>query len=75
MTKIHKTAMLSVVLCECETWSLTLREKRRRRVSENRVLRRTFGPKREEVEGNWRRLHNEELHNLYTSANIIRVTK
>jgi hypothetical protein len=44
-------------------------------VSENRVLRRTFGPKREEVEGDWRRLHNEELHNLYASPDIIRVIK
>jgi hypothetical protein len=54
---------------------LTLREEHRLRVLENRVLRGIFGPKREEVEGGWRRLHNEELHNLYASPNIIRVTK
>jgi hypothetical protein len=59
----------------CETWSLTIREENRLRVFENRVLRRTLGPKREEVAGGWRRLHNEELHNLYASPNIIRVIK
>jgi hypothetical protein len=63
------------VLYECATWSLTLREEQRLSVFENRVLRRIFGPKREEVAGGWRRLHNEELHNLYTSLNIIRVNK
>ena len=52
----------------CETWSFTVREKRRLRVFENRVLRRIFGPKREEVTGEWRKLHNEELNNLYCSA-------
>jgi hypothetical protein len=56
-----------------ETWSLTLREEHGLRVSENRVLRKIFGPKREEVAGGWRRLHNEEFHNLYTSPNIISV--
>jgi hypothetical protein len=55
------------------TWSLTLREKQRLRVFENRVLRRIFGPKREEVVGGWRRLHNKKLHNFYTSPKIIRV--
>jgi hypothetical protein len=59
----------------CETWSLTLREEHRWRVSENRVLRRIFGPKREEVAGGWRRLHNEKLHNLYSSLNIIRMIR
>jgi hypothetical protein len=52
-----------------------LREERRLRVFENRVLRRIFGPKRDEVSGSWRKLHNEELHNLYSSANIIRMIK
>jgi hypothetical protein len=55
--------------------SLTLREEHRLRAFENRVLRRIFGPKREEVEGGWKRLHNEELYNLYTSPFIIRVIK
>jgi hypothetical protein len=64
-----------VVLYECETWSLTLREERGLRVFENRVLKRIFGPKRDEVTGEWRRLHNEELNDLYSPANIIRVIK
>jgi hypothetical protein len=55
----------------CETWSLTLREEHRLRLFENRALRRIFGPKRDEVTGDWRKLHNEELHNLYSSPNII----
>jgi hypothetical protein len=67
--------VLPVVLYGCETWSLTLREKHRLRVFENRVLRRIFGSKRDEVTGGWRKLHNEELHNLYSSPSIIRVTK
>jgi hypothetical protein len=64
-----------VYLYGCETWSLTLREERRLRVFENRVLRRIFGPKREEVTGSSRKLHNEELHNFYTSPSIIRMIK
>jgi len=59
----------------CETWSLTLREKRKLRVFENMVLRRIFGPRRGEVTGEWRRLHNEELNDLYSSPNIVRVIK
>jgi hypothetical protein len=57
----------------CGTWSLTLREKRRLKVFESRVLRRIFGPKRDEVTGEWRKLHNEELNELYSSHNIVRV--
>jgi hypothetical protein len=64
-----------VVLYGCETWSLILREEHRLRVFENRVLRRTFGPKRDEVTGGWTKLHNEELHNLYSSPSIIRMIK
>ena len=63
--KINRTIILPVVLYGCETWLFTLREKCRLRVFENRVLRRTFGPKRDEVTGEWRKLHNEELSDLY----------
>jgi hypothetical protein len=59
----------------CETWSLTLEEEHRLRVFENRVLRRIFGPKRYEVAGGWRELHNQELHNLYSSPSIIKTIK
>jgi hypothetical protein len=58
-----------------ETWSLTLREKHRLRVFENRVLRRIFGPKKDEVTGGWRKLHNEGLHSLFSSPSIIRMIK
>jgi hypothetical protein len=64
-----------VVLYGCETWSLTLREEHRLRVFENRVLRRIFGTKRNEVTGEWRKLHNEELCDLYSSPSIIRIIK
>jgi len=73
--KIYGTIILPVVLYWCETWSLTLREERKLRVFENMVLRRKFGPKRDEVTGEWRRLHNEELNDLYSSPNIVRVIK
>jgi hypothetical protein len=73
--KIYKTIILPVVLYGCETWSLTLTEEHRLRVFENRVLRRIFGPTREEVTGEWRKLHNRELHNLYSSPDIIRQIK
>jgi hypothetical protein len=71
----YKTIILPVVLYECETWSLTLREKHRLRVFENRVLRRIFGPKRDEVTGEWRKLHNEGLRDLYSSPSIMRIIK
>jgi hypothetical protein len=70
--KIYKTIILPVVLYGCETWSLMLKEENRLRVFENRVLRRIFRPKRDEVTGEWRKLHNEELLNLYSSPDIIR---
>jgi hypothetical protein len=73
--EIYKTIILPVVLYECETLSLTLREEHRLRVFENRVLRRIFGPKRDEVTGGWRKLYNEELHGLYSSPRIVRVIK
>ena len=64
-----------MVLYGFETWSLTLREERRLRVFENRVLRKVFGPKRDVVTGEWRKLHNEELNDLYSLPNIVRVVK
>ena len=72
--KIYRNIILPVVLYGCETWSLTLKKERRLWVFENRVLRRIFGPKRDEVTREWRKLHNEEL-NLYCSPNIFRVMK
>jgi len=73
-SKTYKTIILPVVY-GCETWSLTLREKRRLRVFEERVLRRIFGPKRDEVTGEWRKLHNEELNDLCCSPNTVRIIK
>jgi hypothetical protein len=73
--KIYKTIILPVVLYGCETWSLMLREEHKLRVFENRVLRRIFGPKRDEVTGEWRKLHSEELRNCYSSPDIIRQVK
>jgi hypothetical protein len=64
--RTYETIILPVVLYGCETWSLTLREEHRLRVFESRLLRRIVGPKRDEVTGGWRKLHNEKLHNLYT---------
>ena len=72
--KTYKTIILPVVLCGCETWSLILREESRLRVFANRILRRIFGPKRDE-NGEWRKLHNEERHSLYRSPNIVRLIK
>jgi hypothetical protein len=73
--KIFVTVILPVVVYECETWSLTLREEHKLRVFQKRVLRRIFGPKRDEVTEGWKKLHNKELHNLYCSPNIIRTIK
>jgi hypothetical protein len=72
--KIYKTVIVPVELYGCKTWSLALGEEHRLRVFENRVLRRICGPKREE-DGSWRTLHNDELHSLYSSPNIVRVIK
>ena len=73
--KIYRTIILPVVLYGCEIWSLTLREERRLRVFENMVLRRVFGPARDEVAGEWKKLHNEELSDLDSLPNIVRVVK
>ncbi|KAJ4444359.1 hypothetical protein ANN_06151 [Periplaneta americana] len=73
--RIYKTVILPVVLYDCETWTLTLREEQRLRVFENKVLRKIFGAKRDEVTGEWRKLHNTELHALYSSPDIIRNIK
>ena len=72
---ICRIIILPVVLYECEPWSLTLKEERKLMVCENRVLRRIFGPKTDEGKGKWRKLHNEELHELYSSLSIFRVIK
>jgi hypothetical protein len=73
--RIQKTIILPVVLYGCETWSLTLREEHRLGVFENRALKRLFGPRRDEVTGEWRKLHNEELHDLCSSPSIIKIIK
>ena len=73
--KIYRTIILPVVLYGCETWSLTLREERKLRVFENMVLRSIFGPRRDEVTEELRRLHNEEINDLYFTPNIVRVIK
>jgi hypothetical protein len=72
---IYRNIILPVVFYGCATWSLTLREERRMKVFENRVLRKVFGPKRDEVTGEWRRMHNEKLNDLYSLPNIVRVVK
>jgi hypothetical protein len=69
------TIMLLVFMSGCETWCLTLREEHRLEVFGNRVLRRLFGSRRDEVMGGWRKLHNGELHDLYSSPSIIRIIK
>jgi hypothetical protein len=72
---LTKTIVLPVVFNGCETWSLTLSKEHRLKVFENRMLRKIFGPKRDEMIGGWRKLHNKELHNLYYSPNMIRISK
>jgi hypothetical protein len=73
--KVYKTIILPVVLNGCETWSLMLREEHRLGVFQNRVLRRIFGAKRDEMIGEWRKLHIEELHNLYSSSDQVKVNE
>jgi hypothetical protein len=73
--KIYRIIILPFIFYGCETWSLTLRKERRLRVFENRMLRRIFGPKRDEVTREWRKLHTEELSDLYCSPIIVRVMK
>jgi hypothetical protein len=73
--KTYRTSNLSFVLYGFQTWSLKLREEYRLRAFENRMLRTIFGPRRHKLTGEWRRLHNEELYNLYCSINCIRVIK
>jgi hypothetical protein len=73
--RIYKAIILPVVLYGCETWSLTVREEHKLRVFENRVLRRIFRPMRDGVTGRWRKLYNEELHNLYSSPSTFRIIK
>ena len=73
--KIHRTIILPVVLYGCGIWSLTLREERWLRLFENRVMGRIFGPRRDEITGEWRKVHIDELNDLYSSPNIIRVIK
>ena len=74
--KIYRTIILPIILYGCETWLLTMWEERKLRVFENKVLRRIFGPRTDdEVTGEWRRLHNKELNDLYSSPNIVQVIK
>ena len=73
--KTYITIILPVVLYGCETWSITLREEHRLRLFENKVLRKIFGAKKDEISDEWRKLHNAELHALYSSPNIIRSLK
>jgi hypothetical protein len=75
LSKNVKSRIYKTIILPCETWSLTLREEHRLRVFENRVLRRIFGPKRDEVTGEWRKLHSKELRDLYSSPSIIRIIK
>jgi hypothetical protein len=73
--RIYKSVIFSVILYGREAWFLTVREEHRLRVFANRMLRRKFGPKKDEMMGGWRKLHNEELHNLYSSPRINRMIK
>jgi hypothetical protein len=73
--EISRTIILPVVLCGCETWSLAYREEHRVRLYENRVLRRIFEPKWDEITGEWRKIHNKELNHMYPWPKVIRVIK
>lgn len=73
--KIYRTVILPVILYGCESWSTTLADEHKLRVFENKVLRKIYGPKRDEMTGEWRRLHNEELHGLYDSPDVVKIMK
>jgi len=73
--KIYRTVILPVILYGCESWSTTLAVEHTLRVFENKVLRKVYGPKRDEMTGEWRRLHNKELHGLYDSPDIVKIIK
>jgi hypothetical protein len=73
--RIYTTIILPLILYGCENWSLTLREEHRQEMFDDRVLRRIFGPKRHDVTGEWRKVHNKELQDLYSSPSIIRIIK
>jgi len=73
--KIYRTVILPVILSGCESWSTTLADEHKLRVFENKVFRKIYGPKRDEMTGKWRRLHNEELHGLYDSLDVVKILK
>ena len=73
--KIYRTVILPVILYGCESWSTTLADEHKLHVFENKVLRKIYGPKRDEMTGEWRRLHNEELHGLYDSPDVVKIMK
>jgi len=73
--KIFRTVILPVILYGCESWSTTLADEHKLRVFENKILRKIYGPKRDEMTGEWRRLHNDELYGLYDSPNVVKIMK
>ena len=73
--KIYRTVILPVILYGCESWSTTVADEQKLRVFENKILRKIYGPKRDEMTGEWRRLHNEELHGLYDSPDVVKIMK
>jgi len=73
--KIYRTVILPVILYGCESWSMILADEHKLRVFENKVLRKIYRKKRDEMTGEWRRLHNEELHGLYDLPNVVKIMK